>query len=255
MAYRCYRELNVMMMILFVGLTTAGARATTISLASDMDPDGGITEDALTGGQARINLGDGSPGDADAVYNINDDTQLFGTPIDLFPNEAEFNVGSITVDGAGVTGSGIEVAPITGIDLGALWSQGSSATDISDTGLDLWFFDGPVEFTFGPLDAGDIATFTDGLLTSIDLSITAAFSADTTFGAVNWTGGTLSVAGDQFSLQIDDTQTTAFDDSTLTVDLTGTVDSVNAFVIPEPASMALLAFGGLLVASRRTGRA
>jgi hypothetical protein len=223
------------------------ALAAVVPLASSMDPAGRITESQLTAGQARIDLGTGAPGDADGVYDLNDDTVLFGSPADVFPNEAAFNVGSIAVDTAGVTGLGIEVAPITSLDLSLLWAADSGATDISDTGLDLWFFDGPVEFTFGSLDASDTATFTNGVLTSIDLSITAAFSANTFLGVVVWTGGALSVAGDQFSLQLNDTQPTAFGDSTFVIDLTGTVNAVGSFAVPEPTSAGLLG-GATLVA-------
>jgi len=235
------------------------ASAATIPLASDMDPNGGITEDALTGGQGRINLGDGSPGDADALYNINDDTQLFGTPIDLFPSEADFSVGSITVDGSTVAGSGVEVTPITGIDLSGLWAPDSASSDISDTGLDLWFFGLPNSFVFGALDSNDEASFVDGVLTSIDLSVTASYvSGDGGGNTVTWNGG-LSIAGDSLSLSIADTQD--FDTgffgvvpSTLSMQFDGTVDAVGGFVIPDPGSLALLGFGGLLVASRRRSR-
>lgn len=231
------------------------AYAADISLASTMDTAGGLTENLVTGSQARIGLGNGSPGDADGLYNINDDTDVFGA-VDLFPNEADFGVGTFSVDASGISGTGIEVAPITAIDLSALWTSGSSTTDISDTGLGLWFFGSPTAFGFGALDATDTATFTDGTLTGISLDVDATFGVfDASSNNVVWSG-TFSVTGDQIALSFNDTQ--SFDTgffgvvpSTLTSDLSGVVESVGVYQIPEPASASAFLVAGLFLRRRR----
>lgn len=230
------------------------AHATDISLASTMDTSGGLTEDLVTGSQARIGLGNGLPGDADGLYDINDETNAFG-PIDLFPNEADFEVGTFSVDASGILGTGIEVAPITALDLSALWTSGSATTDVSDAGLGLWFFGSPTAFGFGALDATDTATFTDGTLTGISLDVDATFSVfDGGSNNVVW-DGTFSVSGDQIALSFNDTQN--FDTgffgvvpSTLTSDLSGVVESVGVYQVPEPASVSALLVAGLLLRRR-----
>jgi hypothetical protein len=210
-----------------------------------MDSTGTLSEDQLIGGFGRINLGDGTTGDGDAIYDIGDindpNPTLLGSPVDLFPREASFLVGSLET--GPVTGSGTETVAITSIDLGEFWTSGQTG-DLSDPALGLMFFDAPRSISFGALDGGDTATYVDGVLTSIDLNITTAFHLDlpaqtgcfiTSAAAETqplvW-NGTLSIAGNQFSYQIDDVEdfidpnTQQAKQSNLIIDLTGTVDAV-----------------------------
>jgi len=240
--------------------TTQTATATNIGLNSTMQagnsdpvlPDTGfMSEDLVTGSAAQIAL------DPDGLYNIANGN-LFGG-VTLFPNDINFNIGSMTVDTAGITGVGTETAAITGLDLSAFWADGSSTTDISDTGLANWFFGLPSAFTFGALDSSDEVTFVNGVLDSIDLEVTATFSqADGGGNIVNY-GGTLSVVGDAIEVSIDDTQLFnlgpfgGFADvpSNVKLQLDGNVNAVGSFVIPEPTSLALLGLGGLTMLGRR----
>ncbi len=247
-------QLSVALMIgLWLGSTAYAS--SVISLASSMDPAGGLTENAVTGSQARINLGTGLPGDNDGLYDINNSATPFGA-IDLFPSEAAFSVGSITVDAGAVSGFGVEVAAVTAIDLSGLWASGSATTDISDAALDLWLFEVPNSFTFSALDVADTATFTNGVLTSIDVSLDAQYNSfDGASNPITW-NGTFSISGDTLALTFNDTQN--FDTgffgvvpSTFTSDLTGTVNAVGNYVIPEPATMTLLALGMGAVMRRR----
>ena len=229
--------------------------AAEVSLASAMDATTGFSESTITAAQGRINLGSGGAGDADAAYDIATGSTLLGSAIDLFPNqpnEADFTVGSVSFDDAGLSGVGVELAPITAIDLSGLWTDGSATTDISDVGLDMWF--GPMSsFSFGALDAADKLTFTDGVLTSIDLSIDAGLNTvDQGFNFLTWSG-VFSVSGSTLDLDITDTQfydTGMFGSlpSIFDSNLSGTVGSVGSYqlsTVPEP-SAALMVIAGLL---------
>jgi len=236
-------------------------QAATISLASQTGGAGGLTEDAVTGSQARINLGNGGVGDADGLYNIADSSQSFGA-IDMFPNEGSFGVGSFQFDESQVSGVGVETVALNSLDTSSLWSAGSSTTDISDTGLSLWFFDAQAQFNFAAFGAGDTATFTDGLLTSIDASSAATFSLPDGGGNTVIWNGSLDFTGDTIALSFNDTQN--FDtglfgvvQSTFTSDLAGAVNSVGTFrvtAIPEPSSLAVLGIAGTALAWKRRRR-
>ncbi|MEM6748973.1 MAG: PEP-CTERM sorting domain-containing protein [Planctomycetota bacterium] len=236
------------------------AMAVDIPLASVMDPAGTISESLLTGETFVISNGGGAV--ANGLAGDDDSNPAFGSPINLFPNEANFNVGSISVDAGAVSPTGFSTAPITGLDLSDLWAPDPNRTvgtpgvdaivlsDISDWAIGLWLGASPGDITFGPLDASDTASFDDGLLNSIDLIVDASFSANTFVGLLTF-NGTFSIIGDELSFQINDSEQTFFGDSFLTVDLTGDVAAVDTFVIPEPATAGLLSLGGFAVLRRR----
>jgi len=257
----------------FAGLSNSASAQIDLATTMNMTNDTGyLAESQATGSFARINLGDGSlgsigsnTGDADGLYNfVNreaaDPGSLFGTPVDMFPREENFEIGGLTH--APVTGVGIETVQVLMLDTSEFWKPDPARTDfinfdsptvisdISDYGIGIWFFNGPGAITFGPLDVNDTVTYTDGLLTSIDLEVETVFNADAFGTAVSYTG-TFSITGDQLSYQIEDTQPLGFfGNSQLIADLTGTVDAVGTFVIPEPASAILLALGSLTMLAR-----
>lgn len=253
------------------------AFATDIPLASTMDPASFASESTFTGAFSRIGEGNGdlgsagaNTGDADGLYNVaNLNAPNPGSPfgaVDLFPREADFLVGGITVDTSSLTGVGVETVPLTALDFSELWKPDASRTasvpgtpptvvsDISDQGIGLWLFNAPGGISVSNIPTSeDTATFTDGLLTSIDVVETVEFIV---FGGATptvWTGS-LTIAGDQISLQINDTQALFGSPSTIVFDVTGTVNAVDSFVIPEPASAAIAAMGGGLIAARRKRR-
>lgn len=226
------------------------SQAATLDLATTMDGDSFISESTLTGAIAQINFGDGSLGDDDGLYDINDPSTLLegsggGGGVDIFPGETAFAVGGLTYLDEDVVGIGTEVVGVDSLDLSA-WSN-----DIPVAGRNDWFFDAPNFFSFGAVGPEDTVTLQDGVVTGADLSVTATFSIfDFSANQRNFTG-TFSISGADLSFQINDVQ----DFSTLggtfptnvIFDLTG---SVNA--IPEPSTSLLFgASAGLLFFRRR----
>lgn len=224
---------------------SALSHAGTIPLASTMNGSSYMAEDLMTGGFSRINLGTGASGDRDGHYawnGISDPATIssptpLGSGWDLFPNETSFVFGSITYDDTGLTGIGVETADITAVNLGSFWTTGSSTTDISDTALDLWFFGGSTQFTFGGLSANDTVTFTNGVLTSINLSLTTSFSASAYGNSPVWNGTFSITSGSTVSYDVEDEQDFYYDDeeeiylgtSTLLIKLGGTVNAVGSY--------------------------
>ncbi|MEN1680583.1 MAG: hypothetical protein AAGJ46_13420 [Planctomycetota bacterium] len=250
-------------------LAASLVQAATVPLASVMNPSSFLSESTATGGFARISLGDGSlgsvganTGDADGIYNVAnidaaDPGSTFGTPIDVFPREANFQVGSLET--APISGSGLETVGIVSLDTSEFWTSDPARTDftnfsaptvisdISDYGIGVWFFNGPGSIDFGPLDAGDTVTFLNGEPASIDLEVEATFAADAFGTPVSYTG-TFSVSGNQLALQIDDTAPLGFfGDSVFVADLNGTVTAV----VPEPGGVAFLLSVALVVPNMR----
>ncbi|MEM9066926.1 MAG: DUF4397 domain-containing protein [Myxococcota bacterium] len=204
----------------------------TVPLASTMNTAGVISEDMVTGTLAIIGRGDGTPGDADGLYLVTMPDMLVGSGLDVFPREEDFVVGSLNFDADGVTGCGVETVEVSALDLSELWTDGSATTDISDAALGLWFFsEDRTSMMFGELDASDTVTFSGGALTSVDVSITIAFSlvVNDTLTAVY--DGTLSFAGDAFTIEIDDLVPdipvfVGTVDSTMIFDLEGTLNAL-----------------------------
>ncbi len=177
-------------------------------------------------------------------------------------------VGDLTYNDSTMTGVGVEIFSIDSIDLSGFWASDPSRTsteptdatvesDISDYAIGLWLFNYPGSITFGALDAGDTVTFTDGVLTSIDLSISTTFNVDTSafLGFPLNFDGSFNIAGNGISYEIDDSLATPGqfwgDSIDMQADIFGTV---NAVAVPEPHTYALIAgvaVLGLVVLRRR----
>lgn len=242
-------------------LAATPALAASVPLASTMNAAGTVSENALTGETFVISNGDGTI--ANGKSGDDDSNPAFGDSLNLFPREADFVVGSFDFDAGSIVGVGSESTEISSIDLSELWSADPNRTtsdptadatvlsDLSDFAIGAWLFNGPGSITFGSLDASDTITFTDGLLTSIDFSIDAIFNADAFGTPVTW-AGTLTAAGDILSFQINDTQPAGFGNSTLVVDLTGTIAAVGSYTIPEPTAVVLFSLAAICCVHPRT---
>jgi hypothetical protein len=242
---------------LVITLSSASHAAVVVSLASTMNGSSYISERDATGVGAQINLGNGLPGDRDGLNlvsnvpadNIRPTGAAVGGAINFFPNEVNFGVGSLTYDDIGLTGIGIEQAPITIFNPNLFWAAGSSTTDLNDDGgFDLWFPGTNSSVAFGGLDANDRVTLTNGVLTSIDLSTTSLLNLDFgAFGGIFSFPGNFSITGNALSFQVD-SETIGV--TRVVANLTGTVNAVNA--VPEPTSLLLMASGlGLAMLRRR----
>jgi len=207
-----------------------------VPLAATVAATSQVAEYNLTESFAAIEKGDGTPGDGDGLFNVNDPDQRFGSPVDVFPREGAFVVGELSFDAGQLTGCDTESTAITALDLGELWAAGEDDADISASALALWLFEAPYSLAFGALDESDTVTFTDGVLTSIDLEVTFTFTVDFTFGAGSATSyvGTLAVQGATLALSIDDTQTDVetaqgtVPESRVVFDITGSLSEVTA---------------------------
>ena len=228
---------------------TATSHADVLPLAGPADPGSHMAEFELTGSWAQIDFGDGTPGDGDGFYDVNNLSHQWGGDVDVFPNETAFTLGTLTFDTGSLTNIGVETVPVTALDLSGLWAPGSATTDISDVALADWYFNQPHSLSFGPLDAADRVTFSDGNLISVDLSVSADLNVDlTAMFLPNATySGTFEIAGDAYALMIDDSSP----GNRVLVNITGRVSA-----IPEPGSALLL--GTLALAGcrriRRMGR-
>ena len=250
----CIRRVSGLLLTLL--LSGSAAQAASLGLSSTMDLNTGLSESLVTGAITQIGFGNGLPGDADGLYDISNPATPFGA-LDIFPNEASFGVGSLDFDSGLVSGSGVETVAIQSLDLGSLWASGSATTDINDVALGNWLFSAPRYFSFGSLDASDTVTFTDGLLTSVDLDVAASFVIfDASLSSVSFDGA-LSIVGDTIGLSINDTENfdTGFGvvPTTFTSDLAGTVNAVGIYVVPEPGTGLLMGLGLMSLSRLRRG--
>ncbi|MEM9944275.1 MAG: PEP-CTERM sorting domain-containing protein [Planctomycetota bacterium] len=254
-------------------LLTSNADAELVSLASTMDAGGYFAEDAALDSIARINFGDGTANDRDGANQYSDpndgsfdpnkpesDYTPFGTSnLNIFPNETNFNVGQVGFDETGLSPTFTGTVQINSLDLGAFYTLNDATSDINGVDFPLLFpFGGGL--TLGTFDANDTLTFTNGLLTSIDVEVEAdVFVADFT-GQVTY-DGLLTFSGSNINLNIMETETvvgfTGPFNSTLDFQLSGIVGAVNNFqisAVPEPGSFGLAATAFGLIALRRRNR-
>ncbi|MEM7783253.1 MAG: PEP-CTERM sorting domain-containing protein [Planctomycetota bacterium] len=245
-------------------LLTSNADAELVSLASTMDGFGYFTENAFTDSIARINFGDGSATDRDGMNQFSDgggdpllpestyDPLVGGggvSTVNIFPNETNFNVGQVGFDETGLLPSFTGTVAVNSLDLGAFYTTGDATSDINGVDFpNIFPFGGGL--TLGTFDANDTLTFTNGLLTSIDVEVDATINA---VGAPGPYVGTLTFSGSNIALDINATQ----GPSTIDFQLSGIVGAVNNFqisAVPEPGSFGLAATAFGLIALRRRNR-
>jgi hypothetical protein len=170
-------------------------------------------------------------------HAISNPSVTFGsTSFDGFPNDANFRLGSVTYDESVLTG-GTGTAPITDLVLGI----GSDPDDASYVNYGRWTdivttvntFSGTVTVDNGQVIAMDLTSDV-----SIEYPVsTFTLSAD----------GYFNVTGNQFDGYLEgDTWAPGY---SAIWDLQGTLTTV-----PEPASLSLLAIGGVAALSRRRRR-
>lgn len=170
-------------------------------------------------------------------HAISDPSVTFGnTSFDGFPNDANFRLGSVTYDESALTG-GTGVAPITDLVLGI----GSDPDDAGYVNYGRWTdITTTVDSFSGTVDVQDGNVISMNLVSNVHINYLLSslnLSAD----------GYFNVAGDQFDGYLEgDTWAEGF---SAIWDFQGTVTTV-----PEPASLSLLAIGGVAALSRRRRR-
>jgi hypothetical protein len=229
--------------------------AASLSLESTMDENSVIRDYDFSGSFAQINKGTNSGVDADAYWNINNPSQKFGAGInevnDMYPNEGDFGVGSLDFNASLVTTTGVATFPIQGVVL-------DLSNDLRAVSLKGFFFGSAdsVDFSLGGFDANDTVTFTDQLLTSIDID--TSFTMTVTAGPnVLPYSGTFAVSGSALTIDMDQTNPTPgftlSGSSRFVFDFDGVVDGVGVTTVPEPSGVLFL-IGGLIAGSFKRRR-
>ncbi|MEM6314519.1 MAG: hypothetical protein AAF743_10550, partial [Planctomycetota bacterium] len=149
----------------------------------------------------------------------------FGSGVDVFPRDNAFDLGSLSYDDAGLTGVGVEAAPITGysvefdLNIADDDALANNANDNRGYGTTISNLQGTVEFT-------------DSVLTSIDLTAAITFTYRVGTSLFIPYDGTFSVQGDRFDLLVDDTEFAAGQNRRYVWEATGVVDQVVQAPVP-----------------------
>lgn len=170
--------------------------------------------------------------------------------------------GAISFDDAGITGQGTETVAASALTFNfnkmgfsPFNSPHNAGSGFGNAGWDYVINASNV--------AGTGLTFTDGLLTSIDL--TADIAVQVRFGgnaSLAWAStydGTLTFNGDSFAFNVNVFQDNltpfgTFTDTRLVFNRGGTIGQVGSLFVPEPASALMLAMAAVAMIRRRRGR-
>ena len=182
---------------------------------------------------------------------------------------SDFEIGGFAFDDAGLTGVGTEVVgpdaltlTLDGADFTSRNRQASGGGGVPGSSggrSNANEFVNIVTLTPGAA-TGTGLTFEDGVLAAIDLVLgvgvnSTAAAAGSPNALIGFdASGTLSFSGDRFAFDVDGQDSSPFGQNVrVLLNREGTVDAVGSFVVPEPATAAVLAAGGLLLAWRRRG--
>jgi hypothetical protein len=194
------------------------------------------------------------PLSADSIYAA----ELDGfTVLNKTVTESDFatlSAGTVSYDDASLTGVGVETIPASALTIDVnkdgfspINSPNNNGSGVGNAGWDY-----VIDVT-NLVGAG--LTFVDGNLTSAefdaDVSVLPRFGGTDTGAFSTSYDGTLSVTGDAFAFDVDVMQDVGtlfgtLSDTRLVFNRAGSIAA-----IPEPASLSLLAVGGLLLARRR----
>jgi len=192
--------LRVILATLVLSVVAGPAFAAVVDLELVADGDGRWS-DLFSDAFGQVDGGPAYPGSPgfDGFYQVSalPSFVTIGGGATVFPLGADFgDAGDVTVDVSGITGVGVELAPITDV---AIDFTAFIANDDAVTG-------GGYTTSFSGV-SGNV-TYTDGVPTSIDLTSTVTFSYDfSAFGAgVLDFVGTFGITSNSFTLFVDSPQ-------------------------------------------------
>lgn len=160
-----------------------------------------------------------------AISNLPSIGGAFGSGVDVFPRDNAFDLGSLSYNDAGLTGAGVEIAPITGyavdfdVNIADDDSVANNANDNRGYETTISNLQGTIEFT-------------DSVITSIDLTAAITFTYRVGTSLFIPYDGTFAIQGDRFSLLVDDTEFAAGENRRYAWEATGTIDQVVEAPIP-----------------------
>ncbi len=179
------RNAVIASLLALAGTLSAGAATKSIQLYATMDTNGYYTESQIVGGGGSIGF-DYGVNHADSLFTfdnahfstdpneggsyIYEEGELAGTAIKVFPNDENFNWGTISYDDSTVTPTGTSYATITSdnLDVSDSIDQGFTGTGLAEV-----FFDSECPITFSGV-SGTI-TFVNGVVSSVSLTATVHF--------------------------------------------------------------------------------
>lgn len=164
-----------------------------------------------------------------------------------FPTANFSNIGAITYDDSGLTGSGTESASISGFS--ADFGQYIGVRSVGGSHINPY----ELPYTTTVDSASGSLEFVDGTLSAINLNagVTLTYLAVPLFGINLPFSGDFTITGNEFALSVGDAATTTVGANVWVWDVTGSVDGVSEVPVPAAAWLFGSALLGLFGASRK----